>query len=173
MNSTHSMVIILCAMVCVTALAIADIRYRMLSKRDDVSRPPGPQGPMGAMGEPAPRIISISHEDGVWTFTFSDGSDLLVQDYENPPRMDDDVEHPYQPEGERWAASPMEAQLLRYTPKPGREGEISCHCHGRALQAGQQVLWWPNEDGTTVIYCDQSKEYVQFVKAARDLAASQ
>ena len=39
-----------------------------------------------------------------------------------------------------------------YHPAPGRP-RLACHCHDRALEPDQDVLWWPLGDGRVVVFC--------------------
>ena len=177
-----SAVLIIISVLCVVLLVVLGVCLRLLrlltraARSQEIEGPPGPvgqdgvrgpegkRGKRGKRGQDAARIVDVVHEDGVWSFHFSDQSIIYVNDRKIEPSGSP-------VEGGRTAVSSTEARLVIYNPKPGRD-PLSCGCHQRPLTPGQKILWWPNEDGTAVIFCDQSEQYKQFARAARDLAGA-
>lgn len=43
-------------------------------------------------------------------------------------------------------------KVLIYKPRPGRALR-PCSCHGRPIEPGTSVLFWPNPDGTVALFC--------------------
>lgn len=64
--------------------------------------------------------------------TIGGGNERLEIDPNNPPRY------------------------TQYNPVLGHATK-TCHCHGRELEPGEKVLWWPRADvpGAVYIFCEE------------------
>ena len=66
-----------------------------------------------------------------------------------------------EPEPESMAPIPVDPNNppvpRTYNRRPGSTAPVpKCFCHGRELQSGQQILWWPVPDsGEVRIYCQR------------------
>lgn len=41
--------------------------------------------------------------------------------------------------------------------EPKGVGGARCSCHNRELRRGEEILWWPQTDGSVLVICKESK----------------
>lgn len=53
-------------------------------------------------------------------------------------------------------AIPFDPDNPPVTKRYKGSGGVKCSCHGRALEYGEEILWWPTPDGGVHVICKQA-----------------